>query len=634
MILNIVLLVGVVLGAGAVEESELLAVLRSEVAVPEKTAACQALRIHGTVKSIPELAALLTDEHLGHAARFALEGMPYPEAGDALRAALNESIGLLRVGLVDSLGWRGEKASETLLLPLLSDGDVLTAVAAATALSRIGGEKAIAALIAASKNTNPHIQGAAYEALLRCAERLAAKDAIVRAGELYRDIFKSPSSTFIRMAAWRGWMLVDNRQRGNRIFEALRGDDEKLRRTATKLIREMNDEQLAGTLLKRWDALPVHAQLAVLDTHLQMGEALLPALRVASQSPYSEVRAAAWRALAVQCDVSMVPAVLQAAVQADNDEKEAARAALAQMSGAGVQQALIDHTTQAGNLPDIPLILALGERGDSTAVPALLSNAHSDEASVRLAALKSLRLLADADTLQPLLQITAASVSKSERTAALAALYAALRRCPNMAHAGREVIAKLQDFSTEERINVLPGLARLGTPEAMTELRKAAHDEDKELRRESFRVLAQWPTAAAVPQLFESVRSASDLSMRVLALRGGITVTRGEPDPVKRLALLDEALALSERSEERKMILSELSRIPLPGAADRATTCLKDPELLDEAGMAAILIAESLAAESPDLADETARKILEYVSDPALVSRARTLRTVPATEEP
>ncbi len=75
-------------------EDKLLAVLKSAAAVGDKANACRELKLSGTEKSIPALASLLTDSELSHPARFALESMPYPAAGAALREALGKATGL------------------------------------------------------------------------------------------------------------------------------------------------------------------------------------------------------------------------------------------------------------------------------------------------------------------------------------------------------------------------------------------------------------------------------------------------------------------------------------------------------------------------------------------------------------
>ncbi|HEO71154.1 MAG TPA: hypothetical protein ENN80_07815, partial [Candidatus Hydrogenedentes bacterium] len=73
---------------GMDEERFLLAVLRQPDTQAGKAQACEELRIIGTVACVPTLAELLSDQPLSHAARLALEAMPYPEAGAALRDAL------------------------------------------------------------------------------------------------------------------------------------------------------------------------------------------------------------------------------------------------------------------------------------------------------------------------------------------------------------------------------------------------------------------------------------------------------------------------------------------------------------------------------------------------------------------
>lgn len=72
-------------------EPELLSVLK-ENSLNDKVTACQELSHVGTPAAVPALAALLTDATepaLFHAARYALENVPGPEAESALKNALN-----------------------------------------------------------------------------------------------------------------------------------------------------------------------------------------------------------------------------------------------------------------------------------------------------------------------------------------------------------------------------------------------------------------------------------------------------------------------------------------------------------------------------------------------------------------
>ena len=107
-ILKISLLAGLLLFSAfplrADEEQDLIAKLGSSAATAEKCTACVRLRIVGTTNSIAPLSALLLDQGTAHAARYALEGLPFPEAVAALRQALPRADGLVKVGLIDSLG--------------------------------------------------------------------------------------------------------------------------------------------------------------------------------------------------------------------------------------------------------------------------------------------------------------------------------------------------------------------------------------------------------------------------------------------------------------------------------------------------------------------------------------------------
>ena len=633
----ILLIVFVTLSAGTVHaagEEELIAILQSSAGAVEKCAACQQLRIYGTVQSVPALAALLGEERVGHAARYALEGIPGPEATAALREALTKTSGLIKAGLINSLGWRRDGLSVPLLVPLISDSDAAIAKETASALGRIGGEKAIAALIAARENSNPAVRLAVAEALLGCAEnRLRAGDDL-GAAELYGDLFGAEVPPAIRTAAWRGLVLSDNNQRPELVVKALSGNDEQLRLVALKLVRETKDEQLIKACLRQWDSLPALAQWAVLDADLQFGAEAHSAIRTASKSPHLVVRVAAWQALAGLSDASMIPALAQAAAKGEPAEREAARETLARIHGPGVREALMAYIEQAETTQKAELLLAIGKRSDTAAAPMLLQYAKASQETIRLAALESLRRLAVTDTLLPLLDIVVTSKSDSDRNAVLKALYAVCQATDDKDQVSRQVIEAINRLPASERRYALPLLLEIATPAALAEMLKSTQNSDTQLVRESIRLLTQWPNAAPAENLFEITRTHSEPSLRTLALRGGITVAGREPDPSARLVLIRQALPLATRTEEKKLALSQLGRIPLTEALEMSLRYLDDPDLINEAGLAAVSIAESLADTNPQLANKVATKVLAHCKMPAIVKRAWALRVKPAAGGP
>ena len=187
-------------------ESRLLAVLQSNAPRDAKDYVCRELRTMGTAASVPALEALLADAELSHMARYALERIPEPQAGQALHGQLPKLSGNLKIGVIASLGARDQAASDaksvSLLRPLLQDRDEAVARAAAVALGRIASAEADKAL--ASAKPRPALAAVFADASLSCAEKLLAAGHAREAKATYQRLLKNNPPELIRRAAERG----------------------------------------------------------------------------------------------------------------------------------------------------------------------------------------------------------------------------------------------------------------------------------------------------------------------------------------------------------------------------------------------------------------------------------------------
>jgi len=628
--------------AFADEEQYLLATLKSGASISQKCSACQRLRVVGTTNAVPALAELLRNESTSQAARYALEGLPFPEAITALRQALPSTSGQVKAGVIDSLGWRRDVIALPLLKPLLADPDTSIAAAAASALGRIGGEEAVAALTATRAKAPETVLSSVLNALLQCAESHQAAGDAKGAATIYRDLFSARLPDSFRIAAWRGLVIVDAKQRAKLVIEALTGADIPLLIAALKTVRELNDKALTESCVAQWSRLPAEAQLAVLDSlsiqaaasTASSGTDQLRLFQKAALSPHLAVRIAAWKALGDLGGSAAVPALTKAAATGEPAERDAAREGLARLRGPGVSAALLAQLASPGLPQKLEILQALGERGDSGATAALLQNAANGPEPVRLAALEALRKIALPDTLLPILALAAKSKSETEAEPALRALYAVCQATPRKDQATRSVLDALKVFTPAERRNAMPVLAELGTPAALQATLAAATGNDPDSARQAVRVLAQWPNAAAAQALLDLARASTNAAMQTLATRGCIEVAAQEPDPAKRLALLQEAKAAAQRPDEKKQALGKIGQIPTPAALETATAELTNPLLATEAALAAITIAEQLAPANPALASETAVKVLACCKNPDIVKRALALRGKPVISAP
>ncbi len=186
-------------------ESQLLAVLQSNAPRDARDFVCRQLRTMGTAACVPVLEKLLADAELSHMARYALERIPAPQAGQALERQLGKVSGKLKVGVISSLGTRGQEGTSKpigSLRPLLKDSDDSVAKAAAIALGRIGSTDANKAL--ASVKPRPAIAPVFADASLSCAEKLLAAGRTRDAKATFERLLKNNPSDVVRQAAERG----------------------------------------------------------------------------------------------------------------------------------------------------------------------------------------------------------------------------------------------------------------------------------------------------------------------------------------------------------------------------------------------------------------------------------------------
>jgi len=185
-------------------EVRLTAILKTDAPLAAKQYACRALSRIGTADSVPVLAALLADEALSHMGRLALERMPCPEAAGALRSALPQLKGALKIGLIHTLAARRDLESVPSLAALLADPAPETAAAAAAALGVLGTPEAAKALRVFLEKAPKEALGAAAEGSLACAERLAVNGEKGLALEIYQALSSPQQPPHVRQAATLG----------------------------------------------------------------------------------------------------------------------------------------------------------------------------------------------------------------------------------------------------------------------------------------------------------------------------------------------------------------------------------------------------------------------------------------------
>ncbi|MDQ1257027.1 MAG: hypothetical protein QG656_1628, partial [Candidatus Hydrogenedentes bacterium] len=546
--------------AETLDEAGLIAVLQSNAGWQVKHMACRALQQVGTGNAVPALAALLPDATLSHMARFALEPMPYPEAGKALRDALAVAQGAPKMGVVISLGVRRDREAVPLLIPLLTDPDADMVRATAGALGRIASPEAAQALRAFRATAPDAVKPALADGLLAAAERLAEAGQASMASTMCQELMAPEESLNVRMGAFRGLAYAEPEQAPARLVAALGGDDPLFRDMAAQIVAETTGAAATQQYARALNGLPAEGQVALLRGLANRKDAeARNAVAQAAQSPDMQIKLAAIQALGTLGAIEDIP-VLVGMLASDNaDLAAAAMASLTVLPGDAVSPmaaAMVPEVVPPVRAQLLELLIA---RRAEQALPLSVECLADTDAAVRLASLRVLGLTGGTEQVPA----TVAALAKAADAAEIAAAEKSLSSICGRGGADSlpAVLDAMNGAALEQRLALMRVAARVGGPVALERVLASMADTDTAVSSEAVRVLSDWPTLDAAPHLLELAKSA-DLNRQVLGLRGYVRLARIEPSPEAKAGMLTTAMGLAARPDEKKLVVAAWGTLP------------------------------------------------------------------------
>ena len=588
-------------------EQKLLAILVDPEATPDaKSWVCRTLRTAGSAKSVPALANLLTDKELGADAQFALRSIPGPEATAALINAIAKTEGLLRAGVVQTLGARADRGSVPAITPLLNESDPAVLESALYALGHIGGRPALEALRASK--VPPSLERYRLDSLILCAESVLAETNDKAALTILQDAFDKSPDPVIRSAALQGIVVADPLHAEKRLSSSLTDESRTLRSTALRLLAETASTPLIQTALSNSDTWEPSLLASVLN--VIANPAALPVALKAAHNQDPTVRAGACAALGRFGTEKEVVVLLAAAVEPE-PIRNSARRALSELRGSEVGPELVNAAK--GTHPDQAreAIRALAARNYTAAAPALFALTKLD-GEVALEAVKASGQLASPADLGVILQILYTAHSEAQQEAAESAIAAVLERCPEQESASAVLVKGMPGAAPSVRCCLLRLLSRVPSRQSLAAVESALSETDRAVEETAIRCLADWPNQAPADDLLRFAQATDNATHRTLAVRGIIRLAALPAQTAqKSVQLLDGVSKMPLNREEKQAVLACASSLKDPGALRLASACLKDLEVETEAAHAVVDIAKRLQATEPDLAAAAIQEILD-----------------------
>jgi len=573
---------------------------------------CRQLSIFGTGKQVPALAPLLADEKLSDMARYALQRIEDPSAVAAMRRALAKAKGRRKIGLINSLGERGDEKALDAIIQALKDGDEAVAVAAARALAKIGGTRAVDALGKARAEAEGRLREVIRDAWLRGADVLLAEGKKDKAADIYHEMYKPNLPKHVRLAALRGIVATGGKKSLPLVTEILTGTDRHMQASALRFVREVAGPEIPKALADLLPKLAAETQALLLKDFAIRGDpSTLPAVKTAAKSQDEVVRKAAVAAMGELGDASCLPLLTDLAA-GGGPLAETARKALDSLPAEDVTPAMVKMAQKADPKVRKEVVRSLGVRGGTEAIPALLEAARDAEKAVRHEAIRALETLAGVDALPKLVKLVVEPREDGDREVASHALATVCERVPDKDAAATAVLGALDAAPPAAKAALLQTLPHVPTDKALSAVRTYADAGDKTVRDKAVRVLADWPDPAAAEPLLKIATSAEETTHHVLALRGYIRLagTKGLKAD-RRLQMYRKAIDAAKRDDEKRQALGGMGNVKAVDALKMVIPALDQKPLRNEACAAAVKIAKNLGGRGKPTIRQAMKKVLE-----------------------
>ncbi|MEN6424737.1 MAG: HEAT repeat domain-containing protein, partial [Phycisphaerales bacterium] len=226
-----------------------------------------------------------------------------------------------------------------------------------------------------------------------------------------------------------------------------------------------------------------------------------------------------------------------------------------------------------GPATQVQLLSALADRGDATALPAVIEASSSQDESVRVAALKAVGQIGNASNV-PLLAERAATSKGTEQKAARESLYRL--RGPEVDAA---ILQSLGSVAADVKVELISAVGERNIGGSVEPLLKTVRDEDRKVRVESLKVLRVVGKPEDLPALVNMAMEVKSDSDRTEAEKTVAAVAHKIEDKTRQAAAVLAVLPNVKDNPNRASLLRVLGRIGDSSALPTLRTALSAREV-------------------------------------------------------
>ncbi|MHC4638842.1 MAG: HEAT repeat domain-containing protein [Planctomycetota bacterium] len=563
---------------------------------------------------------MLVKEDSSDAARYALERISGAKVDQVLRDSLGKTSGKARIGIINTIGMRGDKKGVKALSKLIHESDPETVSAVAASLGQIGGNKAAKILSAAKKNTEGRMRVTILDAYLKCADKMMAEGRKQKAMAIYKELYIPSEPKGIRVAALKG-LVVDFGAKD--IISIFKGDDDAAIQTvAAELISDTSPSGKGRVrkVVAKMSAFSVTARVQLITslTRSEDTEFVRPIVIKAVNDKEKDIRVAALSALEILGDAESVSLVAASAASSAGEEQKAAQQSLVRMRGPGIDNAITELISSSKPKVKVELIRVVGQRKIIAAADTLLATTQDKNKQVRIESYRSLKTIAEPSYLPALVDLLVLIKNQAERDEAEKTISALAQKITDANRRAEAVLSKLSTVKkTSVKCSLLRVLGKIQDDSALDVLTSGLKDKQENVRYTCIKALSDWPNIKPSDSLLDAAKNSKNKVHRILALRGYINMAglAVKESPSKAFEMYKTAMSMASRADEKKMVLSGIANVHTPEALDLVLDHLKDRSLKEEVRIAGMAIAAAIKPTHQEKAEKAIDQIQKVLGN-------------------
>jgi hypothetical protein len=261
-------------------------------------------------------------------------------------------------------------------------------------------------------------------------------------------------------------------------------------------------------------------------------------------------------------------------------------------------------------------------------LPALLETAGGAEtkAALRTLSIKTVGDLGGPTEVAPLLGLLMRLSEPEDLKATERALIDVQSKADAPEANNKKIIGLMPQADAAQKCVLLSVLGSTKGADALEALRAEAKSPDTVVRGSVLDAFVGWKTAEVAPDLLAVAQAGASPLEKIKALRAYISLIQiKDLAAEKKLEIATTAGALTQRDEEKKLLIGALGSIASPQALALVLPHLDSAETREEAAMAALAIGQKIAKENPKEVAEALAKVMETTKDKETTARAKAI---------